>query len=320
MSLKSFNYMQNGAAIVETVLVFIPLSLMAALLIELAHSQSVGDITQLAIYQAARAASLAGAQPEVADQAFSQAITPLYLSAEQQPERKARHDPPRKNTLTETGLRLWQIEMTNPDIKSFTDFAQVRLSAIHKRPTLDNNYLSEQHEANIRKGWAEGRGPVSGQTVFDANTLRLEVSLLYKPRAPGIGTILKVLGARRSDRTGTAWQQGYLVANRYAEIMMQSDAISQATTTHAFHRTFPLRHTERYTPRDTSRVLVNNIVKPTNRPQPFKEMAPPQQSYPELNQPKLRELLLMNKNELAQSAMPTEQSNVCEGLICCQSH
>jgi hypothetical protein len=215
---------QRGAAIVETCLVCIPLWLVCTLVLELTYSQSVRQIAQLALYEAARRGSVTGAHPKKIEQAFSQAILPLFVPAGPQDSPATRRDTSVQKLFDATGLSLWHIETLNPDTAVYTDFADPDLSRALNRPALRNDYLAEQHAVHIKKGWRDGRGPVSGQTVFDANTLRLQLSLLYRPRAPGIAFILKRLGAHRSDRTGLAWQNGYLEAKLDTEVMMQSHA------------------------------------------------------------------------------------------------
>lgn len=215
---------QRGAAIVETCLVCIPLWLVCTLVLELTYSQSVRQIAQLALYEAARTGSVTGAHPAKIKQTFSQAILPLFVPAGPHDSPATRRDTSVQKVFDATGLSLWHLETLNPDSAVYTDFADPDLSRALNRPALRNDYLAQQHAVHIKKGWRDGRGPVSGQTVFNANTLRLQLSLLYRPRAPGIAFILKKLGAHRSDRTGLAWQKGYLEAKLVTEVMMQSHA------------------------------------------------------------------------------------------------
>lgn len=218
------NPMQRGAAIIETCIVCIPLWLVCTLALELAFSQSVRQIAQLALYEAARTGSVTGAYPEKIEQTFSQAILPLFVLARPQSSPATRRDTSAQKLFDATGLSLWHIETLNPNAAVYKDFADPDLSRTLKRAALRNDYLAEQHAAHIKKGWQDGRGPVSGQTIFNANTLRLQLSLLYRPRTPGIAFILKRLGAHRTDRTGLAWQKGYLEAKLVTEVMMQSHA------------------------------------------------------------------------------------------------
>jgi hypothetical protein len=224
MRTKHSNSTQQGATVLESSLVCIPLILFAALLLELTQSQHVRHIAQLALYEAARTGSVSGAHPHDIDLAFSAAILPLFVPAGIHGNSAKRRDARAQHITNETGLSLWQIETLNPDRFVFEDFSDAELSRKLGRLALRNDYLTEQHQAHIRHGWQEGHGPHSGLTVFEAHTLRLKLSLLYKPLTPGIAFILKKLGARRSDRTGVAWQKGYLVTELVAEVMMQSHA------------------------------------------------------------------------------------------------
>jgi hypothetical protein len=224
MRTKHPNTLQRGATVVESSLVCIPLVLIAALVLEFTHSQQVRHIADLALYEAARAGSVSGAHPKVIEQRFSTAILPLFVPAGRHRTSVARRDARVQSVAYETGLSLWQIEILNPDSRVFSDFSDPALSRKLGRPALRNDYLAEQHQAHLRQGWLEGHGPGSGLTVFQANSLRLRLNLLYKPRTPGIAFILKKLGTGRLDRVGVAWQKGYLVAERVVEVMMQSHA------------------------------------------------------------------------------------------------
>jgi len=230
MQTKSFNFNQQGATALESSLVCIPLVLFAALLLELTHSQHVRHIAQLALYEAARAGSVSGAHPDEIDQAFSTAILPLFVPAGRHGSSAKRRNAGAQKIAHETGLSLWQIETLNPDPFVFRDFSDAPLSRKLGRRALRNDYLSEQHQAHIRQGWLHGLGPHSGLTIFEANTLRLKLNLLYKPLTPGIAFILKKMGARRLDRTGLAWQKGYLVTVQVIEVVMQSHAQAWSQT------------------------------------------------------------------------------------------
>lgn len=294
--------MQRGVAIIETCLVCIPLWLVCTLMLELTYSQSVRQIAQLALYEAARTGSVAGAHPEKIEQTFSEAILPLFVPAGQQNTPAERRDMRAQKFFNATGLSLWHIETLNPDSAVYTDFADPVLSRISNRPTLRNDYLAEQHAAHIKKGWQEGRGPVSGQTVFNANTLRLELSLLYRPRTPGMALILKRLGAHRLDRTGLAWQKGYLEAKLVTEVMMQS----HAQQWHTFHKN------DSGVSRQRDHQQTNQVLARTG-----------QSSAPEITQETTQKTTQENIQttagaNAADSPANIEDHELCNGLLCCQ--
>ncbi len=298
MRIKYSNHLHSGAAIIESCLVLIPLLLITALILELTHSQNVRQIAQLALYEAARVGSVTGAHPAKIDQAFSAAILPLFVPAGMHATAAMRRDASARAIARETGLSLWIIEMLNPDPAVFTDFAEPDLSKKFGRLVLRNDYLAEQHQTHIRQGWPGGLGPTSGRTVFEANTLRLKLSLRYRPRTPWIAFVLKKLSTHRTDQTGVAWQKGYLVAELITEVMMQSHAQLWSET--------------RQSKPDSAEVPIR-IQRPS--PSPSLKLSPNRITSPLSGQG----IALETKNEpAAVNDERAEENKLCDGLLCCQ--
>src|SRR5690606_8511734 len=69
-------------------------------------------------------------------------------------------------------------------------------------------------------------GPKSGDTIFDANTLSLELTYLHRPLLPGLRSLLKTLAlARGSDGAGSAMAKaGLLPLRQHISLEMQSSA------------------------------------------------------------------------------------------------
>ncbi len=301
-----------------------PLLLFAGLLFEFTHSHNIRQIAQLALYEAARAGSVSAVRPERIEQAFSNAILPLFVPVGRHPSAESRLDAASRTILKDTGLKHWQIEVLNPGPFTFMDYAHPALSRQNRRPTLRNEYLKEQHQANVTKGWSEGRGPASGLDVFEANTLRLRLSMLYRPLAPGVGLVLKALGAWRTDRTGQAWINGYLVADLLTEVMMQSHAQQWQSTLQA-----ELTVTDDVKPKpfpvETDRT--SHALAPHSTPAPYSTPVPSQLATNTSTPVK-------NAHHDEGTAKPhaaatvTEQSiehdsaeddnKMCDGLLCCQ--
>lgn len=80
--------------------------------------------------------------------------------------------------------------MQSPRQAHFADFAVAGAEG----PVLPDTYQAERHRAHEAQGWPGGRGPASGDTVFTANTLVLDVTYLHAPLVPGMGALLRALG------------------------------------------------------------------------------------------------------------------------------
>jgi len=309
--MKHADHTQCGAAIIETSLVLIPLLLFAGLILELTHSQQVRQVALLALYEAARAGSTSRINNEILNHSFRDAILPLYATRGVHRSPAERLEAHAKNIMHETGLKLWQIEVTNPDALVFNDFSDALLSKKSGRATLRNNYLAEQHQENIQKGWPEGRGPRSGKTVFEAHALKLELSLIYKPLVPGTGFILKILSTRRSDRTAIAWGKGYLVANLLTEVMMQSDSQQWETNqqNYSAQQTQPIK---RLFNQASTQMPSAPIVGTSNTTGQRKEIGVTEHASTMNRQSQS----VNDASKLAESR--TDENNICDGLICCQ--
>ena len=303
MRIKHYDYLQSGAAIIESCLVLVPLLLVTALILELTHSQNVRQIAQLALYEAARVGSVTGAHPEKIDQAFSAAILPLFVPAGMHTYPAKRRDASAQTIANETGQSLWKIETLNPAPPVFADFADHDLSRKIGQLVLRNDYLAEQHQIHIRQGWPHGLGPTSGRTVFEANTLRLQLSLIYRPRTPGIAFVLKRLSAGRTDRTGIAWNKGYLVAELITEVMMQSHAQFWSET--------------RQSKPDSAEVPIQiqrPSPSPSPSPSPIRSPSTSRIPSPLSGQAIASE----TKNESATvNDEAAKENKLCDGLLCC---
>ncbi|MDO8694347.1 MAG: pilus assembly protein [Sheuella sp.] len=327
MRIKLSACRQHGAAIIETCLVLMPLLLFAGLIFEFTHSHKVRQIAQLALYEAARAGSVSAVRPERIDQAFRNAILPLFVPLGRHPSAESRLDAASRTILKDTGLKHWQIEVLNPGPFTFMDYAHPALSGQNRRPTLRNEYLKEQHQANVTKGWSEGRGPASGLDVFEANTLRLRLSMLYRPLVPGVGLVLKALGAWRTDRTGQAWINGYLVADLLTEVMMQSHAqqwqsTQQAESTLQAEFALPDNVKPKPFPLETERM--SRALAPYSTPAPSQLVTntstPIKNAHHEAGtvNPDAAVTAVTATGQSIEDDSAEDDNRMCDGLLCCQ--
>ena len=176
---------------IEFLLVVGPLLLTAMGGIEISHLMFIRQAINVALMEAGRAGSTLNAHPAYIATAFEHALEPLYpptrTETSEQRVRKAmaRH---RENYREQP----WHIQLITPHSTAFADFSTSDQTVKHASgfTTIDNSYQLEHHQAHISKGWSEGMGPISGQTIFEANTLSLRLTWQYQPLLPGLGMII----------------------------------------------------------------------------------------------------------------------------------
>jgi len=196
---------QHGSTLIEFSLAAVLLLTVGLGIIEAAHWFAVRQTVGLALMQAARTGAVTHARPEKIEQAFERGLLPLFAGRSELQARLAQ-------TRTALGAAPWRIQVDSPHLLAFSDFDPLPASlAPTALPALDNDYLFEQHARYVARGWPQGRGQRSRQTIFDANTLTLT---LYWPHRP-------LLASKRS----TAWRQGFVVMHRHISVLMQSHPV-----------------------------------------------------------------------------------------------
>jgi hypothetical protein len=70
------------------------------------------------------------------------------------------------------------------------DFRDIKLSRQAGQATIRHNHLRAQHLAAIETGWPAGKGPASGQSIFEANRLTVQLRAHYLPKSPWIRKVV----------------------------------------------------------------------------------------------------------------------------------
>lgn len=224
---------QTGQGTIEFLVAAVPVLLLALGSIEFIHWYFVRQAVSLALMQAGRAAITQHADPAVLDAAFASALLPLHAgptpAASQERLARAVH---RREAAS--GLPAWQIRIVSPSVASFADFASTRPELDGGgRPVIDNDYLQEQHLSRVAQGWPQGRGPQSGQTTLQANTLLLRLTWLHEPLLPGMKQVVKQLAPADARYGSLAMAAaGFLPIHRQIALVMQSHAIEWETPAH----------------------------------------------------------------------------------------
>ncbi|NYT23025.1 pilus assembly protein [Alcaligenaceae bacterium] len=217
----------GGQGAVEFLLAAVPVLLLGLGSIEAVHWYFVRQAVSHALVQAARSAITQHAHPDVLDHAFAEALLPLHAAPSSDESRARLQRKLARRTLA-TGLPAWRIHILSPAPETFDDFASdsAELPRPGSQPVIDNDYLHEQHQARLARGWPEGRGPRSGQDTFQANTLALHLIWLHEPLLPGVRNLLRQL-APADERYGSLAMArgGYLPIHREVALVMQSHPV-----------------------------------------------------------------------------------------------
>jgi len=219
--------LQHGQGSVEFLLAAPIVLLLSLSSIEAVHWFFMRQAVGHALMQAGRAAITQHARPDILDTAFAQALVPFY-AAPTAAESRARMESAILRRERATGMPAWRIEILSPSTASFRDFSTNHPDLpAHGHAIIDNDYLSLQHRSRVAMGWQEGRGPESGQTVVEANTLVLHLTWLHEPLLPGVRQLLKSLAPTDSQYGSRAMAlAGYLPIQREISLLMQSHPIA----------------------------------------------------------------------------------------------
>jgi len=152
---------QVGHALIEWIIVSLPLIWLGLLAIEVSGWHSTRQELALVAQQATLFASLSGGRTESI----------------------------REHLIEHRSLLMrGEIQVCVKDQVSqlMRDFKDKRLSQQVGHDVIRHNHIIEQHRRFVAKGWANGRGPRSGQTISAANFLRVSVTLQHRPVTPVI--------------------------------------------------------------------------------------------------------------------------------------
>ncbi|MFA7437008.1 TadE/TadG family type IV pilus assembly protein [Castellaniella sp.] len=208
----------GGAGAVGFLLVAVPTLMLGLGSVELAHWFSLRQILGHALMQAARSGATQHARPQIIADSFESGLRMAW--PDPRSLRRILHE--HESTL---GV-AWHIRITQPARAAFRDHADPRLRVPHMPSGLaliNNDHQALQQARYVRQGWPQGRGPVSGQTIFEANTLAMTLDWPQRPLLPGTGALLRTLAPWASDPLQARWMAaGYLPFRRHIRLAMHS--------------------------------------------------------------------------------------------------
>ncbi|CAM5197769.1 hypothetical protein CDEF62S_03118 [Castellaniella defragrans] len=186
--------------------------------VELAHWMQLRQSLSLVLIETARVGATRQADPRPMALAFERGLRTIY-PAEGEPARILAE---RRRNL---GLP-WHIAIQRPTPEAFTDHADPELQgtrAYRGQALIRNEGQPRQHAARMAQGWPQGRGPASGLTIFEANTLRLALQWPHRPLLPGMAALIKGLAPWAQEPRSRQWMAaGYLPFHRQVTVAMQS--------------------------------------------------------------------------------------------------
>jgi len=112
MRLSTKYSQQRGAGALEASLALVPVLLVCLLGIELVHAHQSKQLVSLALQEAGRTASVTNADHHKANQAFEQALAPLFRPAGQHASALARLEATIARHERRYALPLWQLKLT----------------------------------------------------------------------------------------------------------------------------------------------------------------------------------------------------------------
>ena len=152
---------QAGHALIEWSIVSLPLIWLGLLAIDVSGWHSTRQELALLAQQATLFASMTGGRTESVE----------------------RHMKQHRSSRMRGEIRICVKDSVSQLIKDFKDR---RLSQHLGQEVIRHDHIAEQHRRFVAKGWADGQGPRSGQSISAANFLRVSVTLQHQPVTPVI--------------------------------------------------------------------------------------------------------------------------------------
>ncbi len=186
--------------------------------VEAAHWSGLRQTLSLALMEAARAGAVRQARPQAIAQAFEHSLRIVYPD----PQAAQRVLQARRTVLGAP----WRIRIVRPSSDAFLDHADPDLRGPRDHPgqaLIRNDYQARQHAHRLSRGWPAGRGPQSGLTIHEANTLVLELWWPHRPLMPGAAALVRALAPLAGDPIqARLMAAGYLPFRRRVGIAMHT--------------------------------------------------------------------------------------------------
>jgi uncharacterized membrane protein (UPF0127 family) len=217
---------QSGIAMVEFIVVGPMLTLIGLGILQYAMIFFAKNQVNHATFMAARAGTMDHANSATILAAYEQALAPMYGGGSNAVEILAAKNKARNDVeYGLSGAPSAHIRMLNPTAESFADWKEPKLAVKYNtggKRVIPNANLSSKGQTV---------GPTSGQTIYDANLLKLRILHGYEPKIPVARTVfvayLKAMDPGNDPQYTALVQAGRIPLTINVTMHMQSDAIEQ---------------------------------------------------------------------------------------------
>lgn len=176
---------QSGATMVELLVLAFPLVMLGTASLETARWLFARHNVDYALYEALRAGTVNGGQFAAVGEALQQGLLPLRGGGSDASQRQFTQGLARRQAqafASRFELPVLRMQQLNPTPASFDDFATDTDAFGARR--IRNSYQALQHAE-------QPLGKRSGQTIFEANQLRLRLTYLHRVITPGVGALIR---------------------------------------------------------------------------------------------------------------------------------
>lgn len=206
---------QLGSAMVEFVLVAPVMTLLGTGVLQYSLLFNAKNMVNHASFMAVRAGSMGNANLGTVETAYTRALIPLYGGGRDSAELAASYA---KAVADIAGNA--KIEMLNPAKESFDDYNDAQLQTKYSARAIPNGN---------QYGKTAAIGSASGQSIQDANLLKIKITHGYTPKIPVVGPALQYIMRMTdsgTDAFATAlYNKGRIPIVTHITVHMQSDAV-----------------------------------------------------------------------------------------------
>lgn len=218
---RASRHQQRGAAMVEFVAVGPAITILGMAVLQYSLMFFAKNQINHAAFMAARAGSVAHATIDSIEAAYIRALIPLYGGGENSQELMASH----AKVVADMRPDTLRVEVLNPTQESFDDFAKdPNLNALFNSRAIPNTAIAFRPDL-------DQVGPTSGQTLQDANLLKVRITHGYEPKVWLLGMIhskyLSWMDTGRDKFVSQLIASGRIPMVTHVAIEMQSEALEQ---------------------------------------------------------------------------------------------
>lgn len=220
-SAESVTARPRGSAMIEFIIVGPIITLIGLAILQYGMLFFAKNQMNHASFMAARAGSVANAKLSAVKTAYTRALVPIYGGGLDATELGASFVKAAADVALNT-----RIELLNPTQESFADWNDPKLQTIL-------NTGSKKVIPNTHQGFKDQKiGATSGQTIADANLIKLRITHGYQPKVPIVAGIYAIYLKWLDTKTDTFHTRmvnaGRIPVMMHVTLQMQSDAIEES--------------------------------------------------------------------------------------------